>query len=298
MEIRQLRYLLLLSEELNFTRAAKRGNVAQPALSRQIQKLEEELGIPLVDRTSRRVKLTPDGFDFVARARRALDELDAARAAAQSAVDLLSGRVTIGMTQTPGPLNAPRLLAAFHRLHPDVDLALQEDLSVRLADRLRADDLDLGFLSNIDVRARRGLEMQSLASEELLLVIARHHPLAAQNEVRMRDLAHERFVAFPAGATIREAVESAAQQAGFQPRVAFESNEIARTRALVAEGLGIAVLPRSDALGPGPDVVPLRIRDRTLVHEVFVAWRSGRRPTPAAAELRRVVIIGDAGEGP
>jgi LysR family transcriptional activator of glutamate synthase operon len=295
MELHQLRYLVLLAEELNFTRAARRGNVAQPALSRQIRKLEDELGVPLVDRTTRRVRLTAAGVRFVERARHVLAELEAAKADAQSAVALLSGSVTIGMTQTPGPLDAATALAAFHRRHPDVDLALREDLSVTLADRLRDDVLDLAFVSSIDARARRGLELSPLASEPLLLVVARDHRLAGRAEVRPRELAGERFVAFPEGATIRAAVARSATRAGFEPRVAFESNEIARTLALVAEGLGVAVLPRSDALRPGPAAVTaLPIRDRTLVHEVLLAWRSGRRLNPAAAELRRLLVAGEA----
>src|SRR6059058_5182111 len=143
MELHQLRYLVLLADELNFTRAAARGNVAQPALSRQIRKLEDELGVPLVDRTTRRVNLTPAGRDMTERARRVLTELDDARTAARRAVELLTGRVTIGMTQTPGPLDTARLLAAFHQRHPGVELAVREELSVILADRLRDDDLDL-----------------------------------------------------------------------------------------------------------------------------------------------------------
>src|SRR3954453_21746774 len=120
MELHQLRYLVLLAEELNFTRAARRGNVAQPALSRQIRKLEDELGVPLVDRTTRRVRLTPAGVDLAATARHVLAELDDARAAVTAAVALLSGRVAVGMTATPGPVDVPRILGAFSRAHPGV----------------------------------------------------------------------------------------------------------------------------------------------------------------------------------
>src|SRR3954469_25491664 len=135
MELHQLRYLTLLADELNFTRAAARGNVAQPALSRQIRKLEDELGVPLVDRTTRRVKLTPAGADLAVTARDVLAQLDEARATASAAVALLSGRLTVGMTLTPGPVDVAELLGAFNRAHPDVELALREELSVQLADR-------------------------------------------------------------------------------------------------------------------------------------------------------------------
>ncbi|HWH95201.1 MAG TPA: LysR family transcriptional regulator [Baekduia sp.] len=289
MELHQLRYLVLLSEDLNFTRAAARGNVAQPALSRQIRKLEDELGLPLVDRTTRRVTMTPAGLELAGRARHVLAELDAARAAAQEAVELLTGRVAIGMTKTPGPVSVAPLVGAFHRRHPGVELMLREDLSVTLCDRLRADELDFAFITAVDAAARRRLERHPLAAEELVAVVARSHALAGRDSVRLADLRDERFIAFPPGATIRVAVEAAAARAGFAPHVAFESNETARTRALVAEGLGVAVLPRSDTRTPGTEVVALPLRDRGLTHEVFVAWRAGRRLSPAAAEALRQI---------
>src|SRR4051812_10477335 len=101
MELRQLEYLVLLSEELNFTRAAQRGSVAQPALSRQIRKLEDELRIPLVDRTTRRTKLTPAGVEVSERARRVLADVDGIRNVAREATALLAGRVVMGVTTTP-----------------------------------------------------------------------------------------------------------------------------------------------------------------------------------------------------
>jgi LysR family transcriptional activator of glutamate synthase operon len=283
MEIRQLEYLVLLAEELNFTRAAARGNVAQPALSRQIGKLEAELGLPLVDRTTRRVTLTPAGEELVGRARRILDELAAARSVARDATRLLGGRVTLGVTPTPGSVDVPALLAAFHAAHPDVELAVREDLSVALADRLRADELDLAIVSGIGATARRGLTLETLARDDLLLVVAPDHRLATRGAVRLSELRDERFVAFPPGATIRETVETAAATAGFAPRVSFESTEPTRTRALVAHRLGVAVLPRPDTERPGPHVTALPFRATPLHHELAIAVRASRRLSPAAA---------------
>lgn len=168
----------------------------------------------------------------------------------------------------------------------------QEDLSVTLADRLRADDLDLALVSAIAPGARRGLTLRPLASERLLLIVARDHPAVEREAVSVRDLRDERFVAFPEGATIGETVAAAAAGAGFEPRVAFESNDIARTRALVAQGLGLAVLPESDIARPGPDVAAVRVRGRMLVHHVAVAWREGGSLAPAPAEFLRVVVGG------
>ena len=152
MNLSQLRYLVLLAEELNFTRAAARAHVAQPALSRQVRNLEDELGVPLVDRTTRRVQLTPAGAEIVARARLILEELDALRSYAEDAADLLTGRVAIGLTPTTGPFDAASTLADFHARYPGIELALTEELSVSLAGRLRRDEIDLAFISAIPDR--------------------------------------------------------------------------------------------------------------------------------------------------
>src|SRR5688500_15653271 len=122
MDLRQLRYLVALADERHFTRAAAREHVAQPALSQQIRKLEDELGIPLVHRTTRQVALTEAGELVTGRARRVLAEIEAARAELQELWGLLTGRVTIGAMQTLGAFDLPLLLATFHERHPGVEL--------------------------------------------------------------------------------------------------------------------------------------------------------------------------------
>lgn len=285
MELRQLRYLVALADEQHFTRAAARSHVAQPALSQQIAKLEQELGLSLVDRTTRRVALTEAGALLVGRARRVLAELDAADGELQQLTGLLSGRVTIGLTQTPGPFDLLPLLSAFHARFPGVELAVREDLSTRLAEELRAGALDLAMVSDIGAADREGLVLEPLARERLVAVLPPAHRLAGRRSITLRDLRDERFVAFREGATIREAVARAALAAGFAPRIAFEVHELARTRAIVAAGLGVAILPRSDAQAPGPAVAAVELVRPALTHAISLAWRAGRQHSPAAQAL-------------
>jgi DNA-binding transcriptional LysR family regulator len=285
MELRQLRSLVVLADERHFTRAAARLHIAQPALSQQLRRLEEELGLVLVDRTTRRVELTEAGQALVARARAALGELDAARAEMQERTGLLAGTVTIGTTQTPGPVDVPRLLAGFHREHPGIGLQLREGLSRSLVDDLRGDALELAVITDLEPTAMRGLDRHRLAEEPLVVVVPVDHRLASRARIPMRELRDERFVAFPEGATIRAIVGRAAGAAGFPPQIAFEAGEVSRVRAIVAEGLGVAVLPRSDAHAPGPAVHAVAVSDATFVHRVSVAWRADRRHAPGARRL-------------
>jgi LysR family transcriptional regulator, transcription activator of glutamate synthase operon len=285
MELRQLRYLVALADEQHFTRAAERVHVAQPALSQQIRKLEHELGVALFDRTTRRVGLTEAGALLVGHARRVLAELDDATAELTQLRGLLSGRVTIGLTQTPGPFDVVRLLADFHARFPQVELAVREELSALLATELRADALDVAFLSIVDETDRRGLGVHPLAKERLVVALPEGHALAQRRSLRIADLRDEQLVVFPEGATIRAAVQRVAQEAGFEPRVAFETREVARMRALVAAGLGVAVLPRSDAAAPGPPVRVVGLRAPTLDLRIALCWRIGRHHAPAARAL-------------
>jgi LysR family transcriptional activator of glutamate synthase operon len=292
MELRQLRYLVALADERHFTRAAARERIAQPALSQQIRKLEHEVGLPLFDRTTRHVSLTEAGALLTVRARRVLAELDDASAELQQLTGLMGGEVTIGLTQTPGPLDLLGLLTEFHARHPAVKLTVREDLSTTLADALRADALELAFLSIVDDVDRRGLETRPLASEPLVAVLPAGHRLASRRRLRLEELRDEEFVAFPPGATIRDAVHRVAADAGFAPRIAFETRDVARTRAIVAAGLGVAVLPRSDALASGPPVVPVALHRPTLTHDITLCWREGRRHPPAARALLEQALGG------
>jgi LysR family transcriptional activator of glutamate synthase operon len=126
MDLRQLRYLVTLSEERSFTRAAAREHIAQPALSQQIQRLEREVGLPLVERTTRSVVVTDAGQLLIARARRMLAELEAAREELDSLRGVLTGRVSIGAMHTMGPVDISLVLAGYHRLHPGVELTVRE----------------------------------------------------------------------------------------------------------------------------------------------------------------------------
>ncbi len=285
MELRQLRYLVALDDERHFTRAAAREHVAQPALSQQIRRLEEELGLPLVDRTTRRVAITDAGQHLVARARRILAEVDAARAELEALTGMQTGRVTVGVMHTMGPVDISVALAIYHQRHPGVELTVRENSSEELAEMLRVDELDLAFLSVTERIESHGLGLQQLVSEELVVVLPRDHPLGSRTELRMAELANEQFISYREGARLRELLVAAGHHAGFEPSVMLESNESHRIRRLVQRGMGVAILPRSDAEGPGADVSVAKLTDPELTRDITLAWREGRRQPPAAAEF-------------
>jgi DNA-binding transcriptional LysR family regulator len=283
MDLRQLRYLVALAEERNFTRAAEREHIAQPALSQQVRKLELETGLALVERTTRRVALTDAGELLLVRARRILGEVEAAQADLQALTGIQTGHVMVGAIHTMGPIDLALVLGIFHHRHPGVELTVRDQSSDELAEMLRVDELDLAFLSVTERIESHELGLHQLIAEELVVIVPREHPLGGRRRIRMAELAGERFITYRPGARLRELLLAAGDRAGFEPRVALESNESHLIRRLVARGLGVAILPRSEAPGEGISVA--RLIEPALKRDVTLAWRAGRRHTPAVAEF-------------
>jgi DNA-binding transcriptional LysR family regulator len=285
MDLRQLRYLVALAEERHFTRAAAREHIAQPALSQQVRRLEHEFGLPLVERTTRHVAMTDAGELLVARARRILAEVEGAVADMQRLAGVQTGHVMVGTMHTMGPVDVSLALAMFHQRHPGVELTVREQSSEELAEMLRIDELDLAFLSVTERIESHGLGLEQLVSEELVAILPSDHRLANRRRVKMAELADEQFISYREGARLRELLVTAGRHAGFEPQVMLESNESQRIRQLVARGLGVAVLPRSDAERPGPEVTVAGLSAPKLSRDISLAWRENRRLAPAAAEF-------------
>ena len=294
MELRQLRYLVALADEQHFTRAAARVHVAQPALSQQIRRLEQEIGLPLVVRTTRRVRLTEAGEVLVARARRVLAEVDAAHADLSDLAGVRSGRIVIGAMQSLGPLDLSALLSAFHGRHPGVDLTVREEVSDPLLRMVRDDAIDLAFLSLAETERHSDLATQPMVIESLVAVLAADHPLAGRTRVRLADLKDERFITFREGAGLRRILLGAAAEAGFEPQIAFESNNVLRGRSLAARGLGVTIVPKSDAISPGPPVAVVPVEQPSLARDVTLVWRRDRHHSPAAQAFLDLVASADS----
>ena len=300
MDLRQLKYLVALAEERHFTRAAAREHIAQPALSQQIKRLEEEVGLTLVERSTRQVTITDAGELLVARGRRILAEVEAARAELESLKGVESGRVTVGTMHTMGPVDVSLVLAIFHERHPAVELTVREQSSEELAAMLRDDELDLAFLSVTEQLESEGLGLHQLVSEELVAVLPADHRYARRRRLPMAELEDEEFISFREGARLRELLEAAGRHAGFRPKIKLESNESGRIRRLVARGMGVAILPRSDAIAPGADVAVVALIEPSLSRDITLAWRQERRHPPAVTaflELARETF-GDPPPGP
>lgn len=283
MELRQLRYVEAVAAARHFTRAAASVGVAQPALSHQIKRLEQELGIELFERSRSGVRLTAAGEAFVPRIRRALTELDAAREEVAAFTGLETGRVRLGALQALAHLDLPRLIASFHQAHPAVEVTLREESTERMQQLVGEGQLDLAIVA-LDVGHSDSLKTRVIACEPVLLALRRDHPLAKSRSVRFSQLREEPFVFFRAGTGLRTTTERLARDAGFAPRMAFETGNLDRLLDLVAEGLGVSLIPASTATRADARICAIPLSP-PVSRSVGVVWRANHSPGPATQAM-------------
>lgn len=288
MELRALRAFEAVARHRHFTRAAGELHLAQSALSHQVRRLEAELGVALLTRTSRRVELTEAGAVVLVRARRILAEAAGVVSDLDELRGLVRGSIGIGAMMPVGRLHLPSLIARFHASHPGVDVHLREVPAAEMAALLRRDALDLGFSFATAPDVGPGVDVEWLAEEELVAMVGPGDPRGGQGTIALTDLHDRDLIGFLRGSAMRTAVDAALAGAGAVPRLAFESLQLEMVRALAAQGLGVGIVPRTFAEAPGPDVALLAF-DPPFVLPVNLLRRAGRRPAPAAAAFEALL---------
>jgi LysR family transcriptional activator of glutamate synthase operon len=279
MELRQLRSVEAVARHRHFTRAAEELHVAQSALSHQVRRLEQELGIPLFERTSRRVTPTEAGQAIAARARRVLAEVDGARAEVDELRGVLRGRIWIGPLVPAGDVDVPGLLARFSQAHPGVEVGLREGIASDMLRLVAVDELDAAFCL-LAGEIPGELAVEPLSHDEVVAAFAPDRA-PPSTHVNVADLARHKMVAPRRGSAITTALEQRFFDAGEQLRLALESGDPFLLRSLAARGFATAILPRSltDLEGPALEVRSLHPAVRL---PVALVWRRERNAPPAA----------------
>ncbi|WP_204353005.1 LysR family transcriptional regulator [Salinicola peritrichatus] len=283
MDIRQLRYFVTLAETLHFGRAAERLHITQPPLSRQIAALEATLGTPLFERHSRAVTLTPAGEHFLAHARRLLSDLELAVHATRSAANTRRRELRIGFTMYAAWNLLPGLVRAYSDAYPDDTLMLDETLPRDLQQALMNGEADVGV--SFPLLVGSSLQYRPLYREPLCAVLPCDHPRGRDARIAVASLAEEAFVTFPEATApaLYEAVMSCCRRARFEPRIRLQTHLQQTIVNLVAEGLGVALVPGSmrRIRLPGAVFLPL---DESPVIEQGIYWHP-RNTNPALAAL-------------
>jgi DNA-binding transcriptional LysR family regulator len=260
-ELRHLRYFVAVAEELHFRKAAERLHVAQPAVSEQIRKLEQELGVKLFNRSQRSVALTPAGVALLEQARHVLRHAEVARQAARNARDQATMRLSIGHLPDSLPASVPRALRQLAASAPNVQVDLQTGPALRLIEEVRARRLDATVTSL--PAPTNGLRVTPLGEQRAVAVVPVTHAQAVQPAVALERLAPERLVVLPrdANPAFHNAILSMCHVAGLSPAlVEVGEPRVEHVLLAVAAGSGLALLPESVTerfASPGVRFVPL-----------------------------------------
>lgn len=282
MELRQLEYFVQVSADANFTRAAQRLRVAQPAVSTQIQRLERELGLPLLDRSHRGVRLTEAGAAALPYAKAALAAASNVQRAVDETSQLVRGTVSIG-TMMSHSVDIAALIAQFHNRHPSVEITLCTNDSDTLLDSLRGGQLDLALVAVGSGRPAEGIAIATVSDEAIGAVVGRNHEWSTRSTITIPDLQDVPLIALSRGTEIRRQLERACQRAGFTPHIAFEVNTPTAMANLCALGLGVSIMRHSLAR-KRPDLHTMSISP-ALRARLAVAWRGTGVNSPAARTL-------------
>jgi len=288
MNLRDLQYLVALAETRHFGRAAERCHVSQPTLSAQLRKLEEFLGVSLIERRPRRVGLTPAGEAVVGRARRMLRDADDIRALARASQDPLGGQLKLGLIPTLGPYLLPRVAPRIAKALPKLQLMLHEYQTAPLVDRVVQGDLDVAILAlPVDTK---GLVTRSLFAEAFVVAMPERHRLAARKRLKAADLAGEKLLLLEEGHCLRDQALEVCARAGTEEQD-FRATSLETLRQMVAAGLGITLLPRLAAEGPFASARGLIVRPFSPPAPSRVIGAAWRRSTSRAAAIAAVCDI-------
>ena len=275
MNLRELEYLVAVADHRHFGRAAEATYVSQPTLSTQLKKLEQELGVTLVERSRSGVMLTPAGEAVVERARVVLRETADIRDIARHAADPSTATLRVGLFPTLGPYLLPHVVPNIRRRMPKVELLLVEEKTEVILQRLEDGALDVGVLA-LPVNDDR-LHQEDLFSEDFLLAVPSTHPLASHDgPVDLSVLAGEQVLLLEEGHCLRDQALSVCQVGGASERRGFRATSLETLRQMVAAGVGVTLLPELAVRPPvpeQPDIALLRFAEPVPSRRIAMFWR-------------------------
>lgn len=288
MELRQIQCFVAVAEELHFGRAAKRLGVSQPPLTRTMQRLEEEVGTRLLERTRRRVELTPAGTVFLSRAHQILSAASASLAETRLVAEGRIGTLAISFVGSAMFSILPATLRRMRERHPDVELALHEMTTDQQVLALLDGRIQAAFIRPSIVHPR--IENRVLLREDLMVALPVGHPLACRDEVSVAELADAPFVLFPRQTyrSLGNRILELCAQEGFAPKVIQEAQELQTGLGLVAGGLGVTLVSRSASFLSWPGVVLKPMPDPVPSIELSLAFLR-KEPSPILPRFLEVV---------
>ncbi|HAE51248.1 MAG: LysR family transcriptional regulator [Tistrella sp.] len=285
---KQLRYFLVLAEQLHFGRAAQQLNISQPPLSTSLRQLEETLGFALMERSTKAVRLTPAGALFAEHAARILGQLDAACVLAEQTAKGVAGEITVAFVPSMLFRRLPATLQAFQEEHPTIELRLQEMNTASQIEELINHRIDVGFVHSVALPDE--VSEITIETERLVCCVPYQHRLASRSRISLHELAGERVLVFARtfAAHYHDRIVGLLRAAGVDVYPHYRIQHWFTVVALVAQGMGVSLVPHSLSRSGFDDVVYLEIEERQAEHRVSLIWRTSGLSNAARAFVDHV----------
>jgi DNA-binding transcriptional LysR family regulator len=294
LNVNRLQILREVAYRGSISAAAQSLSYTQSAVSQQIAALEAETGLALLERLPRGVSLTAAGQTLMGHAEAVLSDIDAAETALAEIAGLRGGRLRVGSFSTAGATLMPPAIAAFRERHPGVQLSLIEGEPEEIAPLLRTGELDLALLFEFDAAENAdsvgaGLAQTQLLEDPLYLALPLEHRLAGRRRLRLQDLREEAWIQTSEASACARQVVRLSHAAGFEPNVAFQSDDYQTVQGLVAAGVGVALIPELALSVVREDVVIRALSPHPPARRVIAATAAGARLIPAAPAMLSVL---------
>jgi DNA-binding transcriptional LysR family regulator len=298
MDFRELQYILKIAEEKSFSKAAQKLFVAQPSLSQYIQKLEQQLGVKLFDRTTIPLQLTYAGELYVETAKHILDLKEQLSKQIEDIADLKKGRLIIGLSTIRSTYLMPKILPVFYENFPGIEVILVEDMSSELEKKALKGTIDIALMT-LPIEETL-FNYEYIFTEEILVAIPPQHPLRGKiiddklgkhPKINLSELCDEPFILLKQDQKLHHAAINLCKKAGFKPRIILESESIEAANALVTAGMGVTFIPDSLNLLrlASPNPIYASIKDMTPTREVVVAYRKDRYLSKPSQEFINIM---------
>lgn len=287
MEWQQIQYFQVVARIQHITRAAEVLSISQPALSRSIARLEEELEVPLFEREGRTIKLNHYGELFLERADRILKEYQEVKQEIQDLLNPEYGEISLGFMPTLGTYLIPDLISSFRATYSKIDFRFKQNANDLLIKQLKSNEIDFCLVSSIESNTR--VKWTELWKEEIFLIVPSNHRLANYESIILNEIENEAFVLLEKGNGLRGIADQLFSESGITPNITFEGEEVHTIVAFVAAGLGVTFIP--DFKGVDWDKVSrIRIRSHKCQRVIGLAWMEGRYLSPAAKRFQQFTI--------
>lgn len=288
MEIQQLYYFKAVAELQHMTRAAEKLSISQPALSKSIANIEQELGIPLFDRHGRAIVLNRFGEMFLRHVDNILEEYSKMIREFEDITKPGYGKVAFGFIHTLGMEVVPELMAVVPTVYPNLEVSLNQATSLTLLKRLEEGVIDMCLTQEFTSKLIE-VEWVELWTEELFVIVPDTHPLAEKEEIQLKEIEGEPFISIKRGNSLRQIVDELLKKAGMKANISYAGEEMHTVAGFVGAGLGVSVIPDIKGLDHF-NVKKLSVIEPKCERKIGIAWAKDRYMSPAANEFKEFLI--------